>query len=556
MAKGLKFGVMCSGTAFQKWQAEAIHLLRENDHELSLLIIDGRVSQAQEDEKPGRARHKYSFLWRLANRFLFKHEQKAIVEMEPELHNITRRVCWVTEQNFSEYFPEDDLKAIKSANLDFILRFGFNIIRGEILNAATYGVWSFHHDDENKYRGGPPGFWPIMKNDSVSGAVMQRLTDRLDAGIILKKAWLKTLLHSYRTNLDVLLFVSSAWPSDIANQIIAKGYDAVRPSGTSAPIYKVPGNFTMFIFLLKLFRNRIVFYWNDLFRAERWNIGIINRSVQELVFSNTEVRREDVLWMRERSSRNYFADPAGFIEENKVHILMEDYSYSKNKAHISEAVYDPYSNSFSVPLKSIESKEHLSYPFIFVHGENIYCLPESYRYGYIGLYKRNYSEGIFVEDHVLLDHIDAVDPTLINHHDKWWLFLTLRKYSNTHLYIYYADELDGEYKPHPANPVKIDIRSARPAGLPFIHEGQLYRPAQDCSESYGKRVAINRIVKLTETEFDEEFVKYIGPLKNSRYTKGFHTVFGLGRFTLIDAKRSKFNFSHFGRQARHKFRKH
>ncbi len=556
MAKGLKFGVMCSGTAFQKWQAEAIHLLRENDHELSLLIIDGRVSQAQEDEKPGRARHKYSFLWRLANRFLFKHEQKAIVEMEPELHNITRRVCWVTEQNFSEYFHEDDLKAIKSANLDFILRFGFNIIRGEILNAATYGVWSFHHDDENKYRGGPPGFWPIMKNDSVSGAVMQRLTDRLDAGIILKKAWLKTLLHSYRTNLDVLLFVSSAWPSDIANQIIAKGYDAVRPSGTSAPIYKVPGNFTMFIFLLKLFRNRIVFYWNDLFRAERWNIGIINRSVQELVFSNTEVRREDVLWMRERSSRNYFADPAGFIEENKVHILMEDYSYSENKAHISEAVYDPYSNSFSVPLKSIESKEHLSYPFIFVHGENIYCLPESYRYGYIGLYKRNYSEGIFVEDHVLLDHIDAVDPTLINHHDKWWLFLTLRKYSNTHLYIYYADELDGEYKPHPANPVKIDIRSARPAGLPFIHEGQLYRPAQDCSESYGKRVAINRIVKLTETEFDEEFVKYIGPLKNSRYTKGFHTVFGLGRFTLIDAKRSKFNFSHFGRQARHKFRKH
>jgi len=278
--------------------------------------------------------------------------------------------------------------------------------------------------------------------------------------------------------------------------------------------------------------------------------------VQELVFSNTEVRREDVLWMRERSSRNYFADPAGFIEENKVHILMEDYSYSENKAHISEAVYDPYSNSFSVPLKSIESKEHLSYPFIFVHGENIYCLPESYRYGYIGLYKRNYSEGIFVEDHVLLDHIDAVDPTLINHHDKWWLFLTLRKYSNTHLYIYYADELDGEYKPHPANPVKIDIRSARPAGLPFIHEGQLYRPAQDCSESYGKRVAINRIVKLTETEFDEEFVKYIGPLKNSRYTKGFHTVFGLGRFTLIDAKRSKFNFSHFGRQARHKFRKH
>jgi len=183
-------------------------------------------------------------------------------------------------------------------------------------------------------------------------------------------------------------------------------------------------------------------------------------------------------------------------------------------------------------------------------------LPESYRYGYIGLYKRNYSEGIFVEDHVLLDHIDAVDPTLIYHNDKWWLFFTLRKHSNTHLYIYYADELEGEYKPHPANPVKMDIRSSRPAGLPFIFEGQLYRPSQDCSESYGKRVAINRIVKLTESEFEEEFVKNIGPLMNCRYSKGIHTVFGLGRYTLIDAKRTNSISPTLAGRPRHKFRKH
>ncbi len=556
MTKGLTFGVMCSGNVFQRWQAEAIRLLLKSEHQLTLLIIDARVAQAQTVPKSGNPKHKYSFIWRASAKLLFKHSQKASVDMEHELRKINRRVCSVSETKYSEYFSDDDLTAIKSANLDFILRFGFNIVRGEILNAATYGIWSFHHDDEEKYRGGPPGFWPIYNNDPVSGAMMQRLTEKLDAGIILKKAWLKTLFHSYRTNLDVLLLISSAWPADMANQIAEKGYAAGKISSSSAPVYKVPGNFKMIIFIIKLLKNRMLFYWNDLFRAERWNVGIINRSVQELAFSNKEVLRGDVLWMKERSSRNYFADPAGFIEENKVHILMEDYSYAENKAHISEAVFDPLSNSFSAPLKSIETKEHLSYPFIFVHGENIYCLPESYRYGYIGLYKRNYSEGIFVEDHVLIDHIDAVDPTLINHNDKWWLFLTLRKYSNTHLYIYYADELDGKYKPHPANPVKMDVRSSRPAGLPFIHEEQLYRPAQDCSESYGRRVAINRIVKLTETEFEEELVTYLGPLKNSRYSKGFHTVFGLGRFTLVDAKRSKFNFAHFGRQTRHKFRKH
>ena len=556
MAKGLTFGVMCSGTVFQKWQAEAIRLLIQNDHDLALLIMDGRAEATRQAGKRVVPRHKYSLMWRISGRLLFKHAQKANVEMEHELRNVARRVCTVTEDNFSEYFSDQDVVSVKSANLDFILRFGFNIVRGEILNAAKYGVWSFHHDDEEKYRGGPPGFWPIYKNDPVSAAMMQQLTEKLDSGIVLKKAWLKTLFHSYRTNLDVLLFVSSTWPADMANQILIQGFHPGLPSGTTAPVNKVPGNYKMIIFLLKLFKNRIIFYWNDLIRAERWNIGILNRSIQDLTFQDTAVKHDDVLWMKERSSRNYFADPAGFIEENKVHILMEDYSYSENKAHISEAVFDPLSNSFSVPLKSIETKEHLSYPFVVVYGENIYCIPESYRYGCIGLYKRNYSEGIFVEDQVLLDHIDAVDPTLINHNEKWWLFFTPQKHSNTHLYVYYADELNGEYKPHPGNPVKMDIRSSRPAGLPFIHEGQLYRPAQDCSVAYGRRVAVNRIVKLTETEFEEEVVKYIGPLMNCRYSKGFHTVFGLGRYTLVDAKRTKFNFSHFSRQARLKLRKH
>lgn len=556
MAKGLKFGVMCSGTVFQKWQAEAIRQLINDGHEPTLLIIDSRAVEPVAAGGKDNAGRKYSMMWRASGRFLFKNAQKIPVDLGAELKNTGRRVCSVSIEKYSEYFGDEDLKAIREADLDFILRFGFNIVRGGILEAAKYGVWSFHHDDEEKYRGGPPGFWPIYFNNPVSGAVMQRLTEKLDAGIILKKAWLKTLLHSYRTNLDVLLFVSSSWPAEMANQICLTGYFPRSASDTTAPVYKVPGNWKMIVFLLRLFMNRLNFYWNDLLRAERWNIGIIKSTVQDLAFSGQAVNPDDVLWMKERSSRNYFADPAGFIEENKVHILMEDYSYAHNKAHISETVFDPVSNSFSAPLKSIETKEHLSYPFIFVHGENIYCLPESYRYGNIGLYKRNYSEGIFVEDHILLDHIDAVDPTLISHNDKWWLFFTRKVYSNSHLYIYFSDKLNGEYKPHPMNPVKMDVRSSRPAGLPFIHEEQLYRPAQDCSESYGRRVAINRILKLSETEFVEETVTHIGPLNGGRYSAGFHTVFGIGRYTLIDAKRTKFNFSHFGRQTRHKLRKH
>ena len=38
-------------------------------------------------------------------------------------------------------FPDDALERIREKKLDVLIRFGFNILRGEILTAARYGVW-------------------------------------------------------------------------------------------------------------------------------------------------------------------------------------------------------------------------------------------------------------------------------------------------------------------------------------------------------------------------------------------------------------------------------
>ena len=67
---------------------------------------------------------------------------------------------------------------------DVLVRFGFGIVKGPMLDLPTHGVWGFHHGDEEKFRGGPPGFWEIMHDDPVTGAVLQRLTEKLDAGRI------------------------------------------------------------------------------------------------------------------------------------------------------------------------------------------------------------------------------------------------------------------------------------------------------------------------------------------------------------------------------------
>jgi hypothetical protein len=71
--------------------------------------------------------------------------------------------------------------------------------------------------------------------------------------------------------------------------------------------------------------------------------------------------------------------------------------------------------------------------------------------------------------------------------------------------------------------------------------GSLCRPAQDCSRTYGGAVAVNRIVKLTPTAFEEELVGRIEPDPSGPYRHGMHTVCPIGGLTLVDGKRTRFH---------------
>ena len=246
----MRFGVLCNGTVFQQWQANAILELKNHGHQPALLIIDAR--SVPKTSLLTRILHKKwsTFLFTFLENRIFQPPAKLPVDLYQELIGVAALKCQVYKKGHSEYFQTEDVTTIRDCKLDFILRFGFNIIRGEILSAARFGVWSFHHDDEMIYRGGPPGFWEIFNGDPVTGAIMQRLTDKLDGGIILKKGYLKTIMHSYRENLNQLLTVSSDWPALVAGELSHNLTDndqdvplsAALASVTAAPVYRIPGN--------------------------------------------------------------------------------------------------------------------------------------------------------------------------------------------------------------------------------------------------------------------------------------------------------------------------
>jgi hypothetical protein len=108
------------------------------------------------------------------------------------------------------------------------------------------------------------------------------------------------------------------------------------------------------------------------------------------------------------------------------------------------------------------------------------------------------------------------------------------------LCLRYATRLEGPWTPHPLNPVKMDVRSSRPGGTPFTVDGALFRPAQDCSRSYGCALVINRVVTCTPREYQEEFVARLTPDPDGRYPDGFHTLSVTSDGILFDGKRIMF----------------
>src|SRR5262249_59984970 len=128
---------------------------------------------------------------------------------------------------------------------------------------------------------------------------------------------------------------------------------------------------------------------------------------------------------------------------------------------------------------------HGSYPFLLQHTNKVYCVLEAFGSMEIALFVGVDFPLRWKKIATLVPDVAGVDPTLFPHNGRWWLAYTDgQQLANVNLFLYYADQLTGPWKHHAYNPVKTDIRSARPEGTPFIVEGRWFGPATDTSPTY------------------------------------------------------------------------
>ncbi len=552
----MNFGILCNGNIFQQWQIETIRNLVSEGHSCSLLIVNANPTRQQGFRKK-ILNYPYSkLLIRVWFRYMMKPKAKMDADIRDSFPDLPAMPCFTSRKGYADYFDEADVAKIQSCHLDFILRFGFGIIKGEILEAAKYGVWSYHHDDDRKYRGVPTGFWEIMFGDPVNAAILQRLTNKIDSGVILHKAYFGTINHSWQANLDKLLKSTTEWPLQVCRDIenVNTGFLSVTNSPVSA-IYKLPDNWKMLLFFWKVTLNKLRFHYRDLFLTEKWNVGIIPVDVQNLVRPG-EVTIPEPVWLKISNVQSvYHADPFGFVKDGHYHILCEEYDYKTAKGVLVSLKVDSQSYAVSDKTVALEKAYHLAFPSMFEYENTWYCIPENSAGGNVDLYSYDLRGGKLVFEQCLVENLQAVDPSLFYSNGLWWLFFTDKISTNERLNIWYAENVRGPYKSHANNPVKVDIRSSRPAGNPFILEGKLLRPAQDCSMRSGRRIYINHIVKLTPTEFSEEEYSILNPSPGSEFRKGMHT-FGLGGGALIvDGKCECFVWQAFVRKLAGKINK-
>ena len=538
--KKIRVAILCRGYDFDSWEADCIReVLSLPFVEIVLLIAEPAEVKQSNGIVNKLIHYPYrNFLWRYFKRYRLKIDSYKQVSLKNELEKISLVYCNTElKGKYAQYFSAKDLTLIKTHKPDVILRFAYNIIKGEILTLAKHGVWSFHHADEQVIKGGPAGFWELSKRMAVTGAILQRLTEKLDAGIVLRKGFFPTIKHSYKANLEQLLSGTASWMKQALIDVVNDSKYSNSPTTSEAPLFTFPTNLQMFRVWTITKIEKLKFHWQQLFCPEKWNIGFVEKNISDIF---TDELLQNIEWLPEPQRNEYYADPFGWEENGNLKIVFEHYNYKIQKGVLA------ISNSKGEMNTLLEAKVHLSYPFVLDRSDSVnsnrVILPES-----------NQSKTIFCFDSanpkigkVLVENIPAIDATPIFYNNRWWIFCTHEgNFNNTNLYIYHALEFEGPWHPHGNNPVKCDVRSSRPGGTPFLLNNKLYRPAQDCSSSYGSAVIINEVIELDENTFKEQATKRIVPHKSWRYNKGLHTLSIAGRFIIIDAKRYSFNFNNF-----------
>jgi hypothetical protein len=273
------------------------------------------------------------------------------------------------------------------------------------------------------------------------------------------------------------------------------------------------------------------------FLRDVWNVGVAAWPGLDTVPASVVVEPS---WLPDPPRGHFLADPFPLVGgADGATIIAEDYDYATRTGRLITTRWSPGGEAVSSWEPALRLRHHASYPYVVRTPEGTFCVPECLRSGEVAAW-RLHDDGTWTKAATLISGRRLVDPTVIRHDGKWWIFATDEdRGSDANLYAWHAPSFFGPWHEHPLNPLKTDVRSTRPAGPWFSIGDRLVRPAQDCSRTYGGQIVLNEVTKLDESSFEEREIATVRIANGSPYPCGPHTLAFLAPdLVLVDGKRT------------------
>jgi hypothetical protein len=527
--ESIKVGLLLNSFDVPKWIGKIIaDIINTNFVELKSIIVNTNESQFPDKTQKNYSKH---FLYKQYCKLDYKYYSTKIKENAFErinvesMINLSNSKLNVIRLN-SITLSKSEIEALSKDKLDVIIQFGLSEITPLLKGLSKNGIWFYPHDHFGEGYISEPQFFKAMfyKNTPLEITLNSIIGDT-EKGNVIYKSQSSVTKDSLFFNCNTSYWKATEFISRKLRALYEEREDNLFVEGslTEQTESKIPNNVETIKLLMKLTSEKIksrIFY-------EQWF----------LAFKKLQDKQVDFTIIKPPADR-FYADPFIIKKNNRTFIFFEEYIYSKGKGDISVLEINPETNESSKPITVLDKSYHLSYPFLYECGNEVYMIPETSGNRTIELYRSVKFPYNWELVKVLIEDINAVDATIIHYHNKFWMFTNVfveGSSSLDELNIFYSDHMLGEWKPHPMNPVVSNAAFARPAGRIFLKDGKLIRPSQDCSFSYGYSVKFNEILELTEETYSENLLSEMEP-KWLKGNKGTHTYNFNEDYEVIDGR--------------------
>jgi hypothetical protein len=336
---------------------------------------------------------------------------------------------------------------------------------------------------------------------------------------------------SYLLNQAALFDKSNHYLKRLLERIAATGTlpRALPSLPYSAPLFRAPDTSQSLRYLFRTIHQKVR-GTIDTFRgrADRWQVAFVRGDW-----------RSAVLWRGidiPNPPNHFLADPFVITVEGRDYCFLEDFSYATRRGSV--AVYELHPHGAARIGTALEEPFHLSFPYLFRYGGELFMCPESAENRDIRIYRCLDFPLRWALQSIPMRDVDAVDTMIFEKDGRWWMFTNINPVEGgdrcSELLIFWAPcPISGPWTAHPLNPVLVDGSRARNAGL--VTEGdRVFRVSQGQGyRVYGRRVLINEVLELSETGYAETCVTEITPAFR-RGASGTHHLHSNGRVTAFD----------------------